>query len=356
MMRIYVGTYSGQIGLLELSEAGEITSLRSVAGLEAPAFLGLHPNKHTLYALSETRPGRVTAYTLEPTTGELRLKNDQVLSGTYTCHLSVDPMGRMLFAASYGSGHVHLLPLTPDGALLPEAACIHHEGHGARPDRQEGPHAHCTVPHPQQPYLFAADLGVDRVFVYRIDRQKARLEYHGQVALPDGAGPRHIAIHPNGRFLYVINELNSTVTGLLFDPEKGLLTAIHTQSTIPASHNGENYPSEVALSPDGRFLYGANRGHNSLSVFQIEEATGRLLPRGHISVEGDWPRHFAISPDGRWLVVANQKSNNVVFFRLDQETGMPQSLNLQVALPAPSCILFLSLESAGTARLEGSSG
>ncbi|CEK18672.1 lactonase family protein [Chthonomonas calidirosea] len=347
MMRIYVGTYSGQIGLLELSEAGKITAQRSIAGPEAPAFLCLHPNKQTLYALSETRPGRITAYTLEPATGELRFKNDQALSGAYTCHLSVDPMGRMLFAASYGSGHVHLLPLAADGALLPEAASIHHEGRGAHPDRQEGPHVHCTVPHPQQPYLFVADLGVDRVFVYRIDRQKALLEPHSQATLPVGAGPRHIAIHPNGRFLYVINELNSTVTHFLFDAEKGVLLPTNTHPTIPSSHVGENYPSEVALSPDGRFLYGANRGHNSLAVFQIEEATGQLSPLGHVAVEGDWPRHFAISPDGRWLVVANQKSNNVVFFHRDRETGMPQPLNRHVALAAPSCILFLSLESNG---------
>lgn len=339
-MRIYIGTYSGNIWQVELSPSGTALIPKSVAALEAPAFLTLHPHLPVLYALSETDPGRVTAYAIHLENGHLQLKNQQHLSGSYTCHISVDPQGQTLFAASYGSGHVHALPLTVDGALGPETTCIHHEGHGPNPQRQEGPHVHCTVPHPFAPYLFVADLGVDRVFVYRV-LPHAYLELVETAALPPGAGPRHISVHPNGRFVYVINELNSTVSLLTFDPSSGSGKVVRSYSTLLTSHQGENYPSEVALSPDAFFLYGANRGHNSLALFRVEQNSGELQPIESVATEGHWPRHFAISPDGRLLAVANQNSDTVVLFSRDLHNGKLHPTGQKLAIAAPSCILWV---------------
>jgi 6-phosphogluconolactonase len=258
--------------------------------------------------------------------------------------LVVDPAGKNVLVANYGGGSVAVLPIEADGRLQPASSFVQHEGKSVNPRRQEAPHAHSINLDPAAKFAAVADLGLDKVLVYRFDPNEGRLvpndPPHASVAA--GAGPRHFAFHPNGRFAYVINEMHSTVTAFDYDAKQGTLVQSQTVNTLAAPHQG-NSTAEVQVHPSGKFLYGSNRGHNSLAIFAIDQQTGRLTPVGHESTGGRTPRNFGIAPGGGYILAANQGSDSVVVFRVDQNSGRLTPTGESLEVPTPVCVKFLAI-------------
>jgi 6-phosphogluconolactonase len=255
----------------------------------------------------------------------------------------VDATGKTVFAANYGSGSIVGIPILPDGQLGQMTAFIQHGGKSVDAERQSSPHAHCVTLDPANHFLFACDLGIDKVMIYKFRPEHGALARSEppSVSLKPGTGPRHLAFHPNGREAYVINELNSTITRFGYDADHGVLTEEQTISTVPVDFKGTNYPAEITVHPFGKFLYGSNRGHDSIAIFAIDAATGALKPVAYESTRGKYPRYFAIDPTGTFLLAANQDSNNIVIFRIDPATGLLKATGQTVDIGAPACIRFL---------------
>jgi 6-phosphogluconolactonase len=352
-LAVYVGTYTGNgsrgIYRLELDAAsGALSGPVLAAESENPSFLALHPNRRVLYAVNElatfggSATGAVSAFAIDRTSGGLTLLGQQASGGSDPCHLTVDGTGRNVLVANYNGGSVGVLPIDAEGRLGPASTVIQHEGTGPDRSRQAGPHAHGIFLDRAERLALAADLGADRVFVYRFDVAAGGLAQNdpGSVPLEPGSGPRHLAWHPSGKYLYVINELRSTITAFRYDPGRGAAASFQTVTTLPAGFTGGNKAAEIAVSTDGRFLYASNRGDDSIALFAIDAASGALAPAGHVASGGRTPRHFAIDPSGRWLLVANQDSDSIVVFRLDPATGRPDHPGRPLALSKPVCVLF----------------
>lgn len=336
---IYVSRFDGRTGKLSAPElAGEAAN---------PSFIAVHPNGKYLYAASEVnsfdgkRTGAVAAFAIDKATGKLAPINTVPAGGTGTCFVSVAPSGRVVLAANYGGGTVASFAVRADGGLEPPKSVITHSGTGADRRRQERAHAHSINASPDSRFAIAADLGIDKLMVYRLDSKTATLTPNEPafLATKPGAGPRHFAFHPNGKLAFVINELDSTVSALGWDAAKGSLTEIQTVKALPKDFTGESYTAEVAVHPSGRFVYGSNRGHDSVAVFTVDGA-GKLTPVEHVSVEGKWPRNFSVDPTGKFLIAANERSNNVVVFRIDQKTGKLTAAGSTVELSKPVCVKF----------------
>jgi 6-phosphogluconolactonase len=356
---LYIGTYTSASkrgwtsqGIYRFrldARTGVLDFQGATGGVANPSWLALHPSGSYLYAGSEVREhgqrsgGAVVAFAVDPATGDLARLNDQLTHGAGPCYLSLHPSGRALMVANYASGNLTVFPVRDDGALEPASELVQHVGSGPVADRQEGPHAHCIVPDPSGRYALAADLGTDRVMVYRVDSMTARLSPADPpgVSLRPGVGPRHLAFHPNGRWCYVTGELDSTLTLLSWDASSAALLPVQVVSTLPREWTGINYPAEVAVAPDGRFVYMSNRGHDSIAVFAVNEATGMLTPVGHAPTSGSFPRHFALDPTGAFLLVANQDSDSIVVFRVDPGTGELTAAGCEVTVPMPVCVRFL---------------
>jgi 6-phosphogluconolactonase len=347
---VYVGTYTDGTsrGIYRLTfDAATGTMSEPVLAVETknPSFLALHPNGRFLYAVGEIssfegqKTGAVSAFAIDPKTGDLALLNQQSSGGAGPCHLVVDKAGRNALVANYGGGTVAVLPIETDGRLKPASSLRVHEGSGPNKGRQERPHAHGIYLDAAERFALSPDLGADRVFVYRFDAAKGTLEPHGAAPLDPGAGPRHLAFHPSGKHLYTINELLSTLTAFSYDADKGALTSLQTVSALPAGFSGTSWTAEVAVSPDGRFVYGSNRGDDSLAVFRVEAATGRLTPAGHAAVGGKNPRHFTIDPSGRFILAGHQGSGTIAVLRLDLATGLPALVGSPVKVDKPVCLL-----------------
>jgi 6-phosphogluconolactonase len=347
---VYVGTYTDGTsrGIYRLTfdpAAGTMTKPVLAVETKNPSFLALHPSGRFLYAAGEVssfegaRTGVVSAFAVDPKTGDLALLNQQPSEGTGPCHLVVDGAGRNVLVANYGGGNVAVLPIDADGRLKRASSVVAHEGSGPTRGRQEKPHAHGIYLDAAERFAFSPDLGADRVFVYRYDAAKGALEPHGAASLDPGSGPRHLAFHPNGKYLYVINELLSTVTAFAYDAAKGALASVQTVSALPPGFSGTSWAAEVAVSPDGRFVYGSNRGDDSLAVFRVDATTGRLTPAGHAPVGGKNPRHFTIDPTGSFILAAHQGSGTIAVLRLDPATGMPALSGATVELDKPVCLL-----------------
>jgi 6-phosphogluconolactonase len=350
-LRVYFGTYTSRnskgiyLGRLDLA-SGKLELEGVAAETVNPSFLALHPTRPLLYAVGEmsqsdgTTQRGLSAFAIDPSSGKLTLLNQQSSWGTGPCHLTVDRTGRCLLVANYGSGSVACLPIRDDGRL--GEATSHHQHRGSSVDsgRQEGPHAHSVNLDAGNRFAFVADLGVDKIFVYRFDAEQGRLTANDPAAvdLAPGSGPRHFAFHPGGRYAYLIQELSSTVTALGYDPARGILRPIQTVSTLPEGFTGSNTTAEVQVHPSGKFVYGSNRGHNSIAAFAVEEATGKLRPIGHTSTRGKTPRNFAIDPTGAWLLAANQDTNNVTVLRIDPKTGTLRPTGQSVSVPMPVCV------------------
>ena len=351
---LYVGTYTeggrtDGIYLLHMDRrSGKLRQAGSVNAGANPSFLTIHPNGRLLYAVNEfeklngKKTGLVSALAIASDTGSLTRRNEQPSEGGAPCYVSVDRSGRVVLVANYVGGNVALLPILADGTLAPAAAVEQHTGHGPNAARQESAHAHCIVADPSNRFVLSADLGVDRVFVYRLDldgKTLHRIE-SGDAVMRPGAGPRHIAFHPTLPLVFVANELDSTVTTLRFDARRGALSTLGTRSTVPAGWTGTNYPADIHVASSGRTLYVSNRGHNSIAVFSVAGSTGILSLEQVVSTEGDWPRNFSLDPTGRWLLVANQRSGSVVVFARDRKSGRLTPTRSSIALPSPVCLRF----------------
>ncbi len=347
---VYVGTYTDGTsrGIYRLTfdpAAGTLTEPALAVETKNPTFLALHPSGRFLYAVGEissfegAKTGAVSAFAVDPKTGDLTLLNQQASGGTGPCHIVVDKTGRNALVANYGGGTVAVLPIGEDGRLKPASSVRVHEGSGPNKGRQDKPHAHGIYLDAAERFAFSPDLGADRVFVYRFDAAKGTLEPHGAAPLDPGAGPRHLAFHPSGKYLYTINELLSTVSAFSYDAEKGALAPLQTVSTLPAGFSGTSWTAEVEVSRDGRFVYGSNRGDDSLAVFRVDGATGRLTPAGHAPIGGKYPRHFTIDPTGRYILAGHQNSGTIAVLRIDPATGLPALTGATVKLDKPVCLL-----------------
>ena len=264
----------------------------------------------------------MSAFRIDPETGELTFLNMKASHGTDPCHLIVDKTGRNLLVANFASGSVCVLPIAADGSLKDASEFIQHRGSSVDPKRQTGPHAHAVAIDAANRYVFVAELGLDKVMIYEFDAEQGKLtpnKNQRSVGVAPGAGPRQLVMHPNGRFAYVINELNSTMSAYGYDPANGTLSELQTLSTLPKDFTGQSSCAEVQIAPSGRFLYGSNRGHDSIVIYAVDDKDGRLTLVGHESTRGKTPRNFEVSPTGEFLAAANQESDTVVMFRIDRE-------------------------------------
>jgi 6-phosphogluconolactonase len=295
--------------------------------------------------LAGKRGGAISAFAIEPADGKLTLLNQQSTRGAGTCHLVIDRTGKHVVVANYGGGSVSCLPIEADGRLGEVVCLMQHKGSSINRHRQEGPHAHGVSLDAVNRFLFVPDLGLDKVMIYRFDENRGILTANDPafVAAVAGAGPRHFAFHPNGRYAYVINELNSTLTAMSYDAERGVLRPLQNVSTLPAHFHGTNTCAEVQVHPSGKFVYGSNRGHDSIVAFAIDAQTGKLRYISHEPTRGKEPRNFAMDPSGRYLLAANQSSDNVVVFRIDPSTGRLRATGSTVHVPMPVCVTMLSI-------------
>lgn len=329
--------------------AGRLTAAELAAESSNPSFLAIHPQRPFLYAVNEapgsnSKEGLVTAFSIDKATGKLTKLNSVSSKGEGPCHLSVDRTGRAVVVANYGSGSTSALRIQADGSLAEGAGFIQHQGSSVNPQRQRGPHAHSANISPDNRFVVVADLGLDRVLVYRLDPANAGLTPNDPpyISVKPGSGPRHFTFHPKGKFAYVINELASTVTAFRWNSSRGSFTELETVSTLPPGVQIENTTAEVVAHPNGKFLYGSNRGHNSIAVFSIDPGKGTLKLVGNVPTQGEIPRNFAIEPGGRWLLVANQNSDSVVLFRINPDNGM-LTHQQTIEAPTPVCVRFVAV-------------
>jgi 6-phosphogluconolactonase len=349
-LRVYVGTYTGGNGSkgiyrcsLDLG-TGELSDPVLAAEVQSPSFVEIHPGGKFLYAVSEAgRSGRVFAYAINPDTGDLALVNDAPSGGSGPCHVNVDHAGKHVLVANYGSGSAAVLPLRPDGGLGEPTSVVQHEGSSVNPARQKEPHAHSVNLSPDDRFVFVADLGIDKIMIYKLDGQSGTITANDPpfVQLKPGAGPRHFVFHPDGKHAYVINELASTITAFAFDSASGALKEIQTVPTLPDGFKGSNGCAEVRVHPSGKFLYGSNRGHDSIAVYRIDPAQGTLTFVEHETAGLKTPRNFNIDPTGKFCLAANQDGNSIVVFRIDPETGSLAPTGNKIAVSKPVCIRFL---------------
>ncbi len=342
---IYVARFDGETGTL-----GEPTLAAKVVN---PSFLARHTSRPLLYCVSEIadldgkRTGGLTALSIDLSSGSLEKINEQPSLGGGPCQVSVDPSGRCVVAANYGGGSTVCMGIREDGGLQPvvegvPGGFIQHEGSSVNAQRQEGPHAHCARTSPDGRFVLVPDLGIDIVLVHALDAEKAMIRPTSGGVVPPGSGPRHVAFHRDGSRAYVINELALTVTGFDFDAQDGTLIPFQTVSTIPEEiTDREGFSTaEIVIHPSGRFLYGSNRGHHSIAMFEVDQESGELTLLGVEPIRGKTPRNFNLTPDGRWLLAAGQDSNTVAVFAIDGDTGRLEFTGQTVTVPKPVCICF----------------
>jgi 6-phosphogluconolactonase len=347
---VYVGTYTrdnskGIYGYRFHPADGKLTPLGVAAETPNPSFLAVHPNGRFVYSVSEAdgdKDGSVSAFRIEPDSGKLTLLNTVSSKGAGPCHVLVDKTGKNLLVANYGSGSVASLPVKSDGSLSEASAFVQHKGSSVDKARQEGPHAHSVNLSADNRFVIVTDLGLDQALVYRFDAAKGTLTPNDPpfAKVNPGAGPRHFAFDPKGNYAYVINEIQSTVTAFHYDRAHGAFHELQTVSTLPKDFKGRNSTAELAVDRNGKFLYGSNRGHDSIAVFAIDPAKGMLTPVENTPTQGKTPRNFALDPTGGYLFAANQGTNNIVLFRIDQNTGRLTPAGEKVDVPSPVCVVF----------------
>lgn len=328
--------------------SGQLKQVHRTTGAQNPFFMALSKDRKFLYAIHA--PGefggktdeQVSAYAITGRSGELKLLNRQSARGTAACYLDVDATGKMVVLANYNTGSVVSFPVRGDGSLGEASSFIQHQGSSVNKSRQEGPHAHCMAISPDNQFALAADLGLDQVLVYRLEPATAKLAANRPpfVKAPAGAGPRHLTFHPNGKRVYVINELANSVTFFDYEAKSGTLVERQTITTLPKDFSGESYCADLKITPNGRFLYGTNRGHDSVAAYKIGE-DGQLSLLAIEPSLGKGPQNLAITPGGEFLLCANMPGNNVVVFRINSQTGALTRVGEPTSMPGPSCIKIL---------------
>lgn len=354
--RVYFGTYTAKtskgIYSAELDTAsGTLSNLKLVAETPSPSFLAIHPSRKFLYAVNELdevkgiKGGGVSAFAIDPKDGALTFLNQQSTRGAGPCHLVVDRTGKAVLVANYGGGSVAAFPLGEDGKLGEASSFIQHTGEVANKRRQGSPHGHSINLDAANTFAVAADLGLDQLLVYRFDPAKATLTPNDPpfTKLAPVSGPRHFAFHPDGHHAYVITEITCTVVALEYDPKRGVLTEIQTISTLPDGVKRGYSTAEIQVHPSGKFVYGSNRGHNSIAMFAVERG-GKLRSLGQEPTQGRTPRNFGIDPTGTFLLAENQDSDTVVVFRIDPETGKLTATGQKLDVPMPVCAKFIPIE------------
>jgi len=352
---LFVGTYTEHEGSQSKGihvyrmdpSSGELSFEWEVKGVLNPSFLDLHPHQNFLYAVNEAgtfageQGGGVSAFSVDPASGELNLLNAYPSRVKVPCYISIEQTGRFALVANYSSGTVAMLPIQPDGGLGPASDVVQHAGSSVDPERQTAPHAHCIRPDPTNRFAIATDLGADKLLVYRMDLENGKLNKHAEVKVRPGAGPRHLTFHRNEQYMYLLNELNSTVIVYRYHSEAGSLEEVQTISSLPEGYTGKNLCADLHIH--GNYLYASNRKHDSLVSYLIDETTGRLSYQNHISSGGSEPRGFVIDPSGNFLLAAHEKSDNIVVFRIDPGTGKLSRTGHEAKLSKPVCVRFVHL-------------
>lgn len=353
-MLVYVGTYTNKgksegIYVCKLNLAsGELKQFSTIKSTD-PAFLAIDRKRKFLYAANEIgsfegKPtGTISAFSINQSTGELTFLNQQISNGAGPCNVTVDKSGKNVLVANYSAGSVSVIAIKPDGSLGEVTDTAQHQGSSVNLHRQKEPHAHCIIVDESNRFAFSADLGTDKVMIYKLDAKKGKITPNSQAfaSVKPGSGPRHFAIHPKANFAFVINELASSLTSFAFDKVAGTLKEVQTVPTIPSDFNGTSYCADVHIHPSGKFIYGSNRGHDSIVSFEINPNSGNLSYIEHQSVQGKWPRNFAIDPTGQFLLVANQNTDNIVIFRIDEKTGKLTPTGNSLKIPAPVCLKLI---------------
>jgi 6-phosphogluconolactonase len=308
-----------------------------------PAFFVIHPDGRHLYTCNSGSPGGISSYAIDPKTAHLTLVNRVPSGGDEPSYVCLDNTARFILVANYNTGNVAAFALKPDGGIGERTAFVQHTGHSVNPERQTHPYAHSIIIDPTNRFALVADLGTDKLVVYRFDEKTGSLTPNDPpfASVTPGSGPRHVKFHPNGRWVYAINEMGCTVTAFNWDSVRGALSEFQTVPTLPAGFHGVNTCAEVLVHPNGRFLYGSNRGHNSIAVFAIDAENGRLTPVEHVPTRGKTPRNFAFDPSGSWIVCTNQDSDNAVVFRVDGTTGRLTQTGEPIPVPGPFCERFV---------------
>lgn len=350
---VYFGTYTGAqskgiyVSRFD-SNTGKLGAPELAAEIVNPTFLTVAPGGNYLYAVSEVdkiggKPtGTVNAFSLDGRTGKLTVLNQQLSGGSGPCHIAVDATGKCLLVANYGGGSVAALPIHADGSLGEATSSIQHSGSSVDTDRQTGPHAHFILPSPDNCFTLDCDLGLDKIFVNHLDAPAAKLTPNEPPfsTVAPGSGPRHLVFSPTGKFVYVLNEMAGKITVFNYATDNAAMTEVQTISTLPKDFSGKNTAAEIALHPNGKFLYASNRGDDSIAVFSADPITGRLTLAEHQPTHGRTPRHFAIDPSGRWLLAENQTSDSVVVFAIDPATGKLKTTGQSIAIGSPVCAVF----------------
>ena len=350
---VLIGTYtSGASKGIYASEfdpaTGQLTVPTLAAGAKNPAFLARHPNGRFVYAVAEIadvgggKGGAVAAFERDPATGKLTPLNQQPSGGAGPCHLTVDRTGHCLLVANYGSGSIAALAIQADGSLAAPAAPIQHRGASVNASRQSGPHAHQVVIDPANRFALVCDLGLDKILVYRLDAAHATLTPNEPpfATVKPGSGPRHLAFHPNGHWVYLLNEMAASITAFTWDAAHGELKELETVATLPPDFSGPNTAAEIVVHPSGKFVFASNRGHDSVAVLAVDATTGRLQLRQNQGTKGKAPRFIGLDPSGRWLLAANQGSDNITVFPFDAVAGRLGGSVQTIPAPIPVCLLF----------------
>ena len=349
-LTFYIGTYTGDdtargIYRSRIDPAtGALDAPQLAGAIPNPSFLTIHPNRRVLYAVNEIgqfqehRGGAVSAFSIDASSGKLTLLNQQPTHGGAPCYVSVDATGKVVMVANYSGGNVAIYPVNDDGSLGAPSQVIGHKPAGS----DAKAHAHSIVATPDNRFALACDLGMNRVMAYRLDPANAKLLEHQPAfaQLPQKAGPRHLTFSGDGRFVYVINELNGTATVFAYDAAAGRLTEVQTISTLPDGYDGRVWCADIHLHPSGKFLYGSNRAHESIVIYAVDPESGRLTLVGHQPSGGKTPRNFAIDPTGNYLLAAHQDTDNIVVFKIDTETGKLTPTGHEIQIAKPVCIRF----------------
>ena len=357
---VFVGTYTNKTTSKGIYAyrfdpgTGKLSPLGVAAESEDPSFLAVHPSGKYLYAVNEIdhfgaqKSGAVSAFSIDHKTGKLALLNQAATQGAGPCHISLDKSGKFVLVANYDGGSVAVFPIREDGSVGPASAFVQHSGSSVNKERQEGPHAHWIETSPDNRFALAADLGLDKILIYRFNAVKGSVTPNDPpyAKLNPGSGPRHLAFHPNGKFAYVLTEMENSVTSFSYSAAKGSLSPLQTLSTLSSlrkDYSGPKEAAEIAVHPNGKFLYTSNRaGIDTVSAFSIDHVKGTLKLIDEFPTMGKTPRNFAIDPTGKFLLAANQESNNIVTFRIDSSTGRLMPTGDIVEAPAPVCITFVA--------------
>jgi 6-phosphogluconolactonase len=353
----YVGTYTdgtkskGIYAFRYDAASKQVTPLGLAAESANPSFLAISPNGKFLYAVNELQnykgpnSGGVSAFSIDKSSGKLTFLNEVPSRGADPCYITVDKTGKWVLVANYTGGSIAVFPVQDDGTLGEASGFVQHTGHGPNKERQEGPHAHSIDLSPDNRFAFVDDLGLDSLLTYKFDAKTGKLSGVNTLVthFNPGAGPRHFALHPSGKFAYVVAEMGHTVTALAANLEDGTFQTLQSLSTIPPDYKDRNDDAEVEVDPSGRFLYASNRGHDSIIGFAIDPNKGTLSPLGYVSKVIKEPRSFEIDPTGKLLFAENQKSDNIVLFQINAKTGALMPTEREFSVPSPVCLKFLKV-------------